>query len=279
MSSFLIVNKLSLYFFNLDMLFFLEYIPLKEYQLALIVFAWGFTGGLINNISSKWQIKKIYNLKKIEEGTVIFNTVHKINNKISKKLKVKPAQLHYYTSNEKNAFVCGFSKNNALLALSSNLLHSLSENELESVMYHEYAHIINGDMTTQQILEGVITSYLLFSSKIIQLALIKGSSISNSIFIIALGTVFEWFFLFLAKLFFLWFSRHRELVADKFAVQNQGSYFCLLSALQNISNQEESSTSNDLLGKKIFNIYEYKNDVLSTHPNFNNRVINIEKSI
>lgn len=278
MGSFVAISQLLL-LWNIDLFFFLKYIPLNKLQLLGVVFLWGLGGGLINSISSKWQIKKMYKLIPIKEGTVLFNSVIKINNKISKKLNIRPAEIFMYTSDEKNAFATGFSRNSALIGISSNLLYSLNENELEAILWHEYAHIVNGDMSTQQILEGVLQAYILFSSKLIQLSLFRGASVSGILTIIFMGTVFEWFFLFLAKLFFLWYSRHRELVADQFAVKKQGSAYNILNALNSLCNQEETSLSFLNLGKKFFNIYEYKNELISTHPSFKNRVINIEKSM
>ena len=278
------INNLLITYFNIDVFFFKKYLNINEIHILLILSTWGLIGGLINSLTSKWQIKKMYKLVKInKENTVLNQRLIKLNNKIAKKLNLKPAKLFMYISDEKNAFVTGAFKNQAMLVVSSNLLNSLSENELESVLWHEYAHIINGDMTTQQILEGIINSYLLFLSKTIQLYLIKNKlSINNPISItsiLVIGSITEWFLLFFAKLFFLWFSRNREFHADKFAVKNSGSGIGLLSALQNISYQPETSETNIALNKKIFNIYSYKNEILSTHPSLKNRVVNIEKSI
>ena len=73
---------------------------------------------------------------------------------------------------------------------------------------------------------------------------------------ITISNIIEWAFLLLAKLFFLWFSRYREIAADKFAIKHQGSGFGLMSALQNISHQPLTENSELTLNKKIFNIYK-----------------------
>ena len=143
--SFMLINTISSNFFNVDMLFFTEHINLSNIEIIALVSLWGGAGGIINSLTSKWQIKKIYSLEKISRPNSILNQrLIEINKKIANKLKIKPASLYSYKSEEKNAFVCGFFKNRAMLVVSSNLLYSLSENELEAVLWHEYAHIING---------------------------------------------------------------------------------------------------------------------------------------
>lgn len=278
MGSFALIHQ-GLLQWNMDILFFIKPLNLSVFELLSIVFAWGLVGGVINSITAKWQVKKIYNLEKIKSGTVLNNMVLDINHRIAKKLNIKPAEIFLFRSEEKNAFTSGFRRNGALIAISTNLLYSLKEKELEAILLHEYGHIVSGDMLTQQILEGVIQSYILFSSKVIQLSLIRGASLSSFATIIFMGTVFEWAFMFFAKLFFLWYSRHREFKADSFAVKMQGSALHIINSLNSLCHQEETASSAILLGKKFFSIYEYKNELLSTHPNFKNRLINIEKSI
>ena len=51
-----------------------------------------------------------------------------------------------YHSNDANAFATGATKNNSLVAISTGLLNSMTEEEAEAVLAHEVSHIANGDM-------------------------------------------------------------------------------------------------------------------------------------
>jgi heat shock protein HtpX len=44
-----------------------------------------------------------------------------------------------------NAFATGASRNNALVAVSTDLLHAMDRDEAEAVLGHEITHVANGD--------------------------------------------------------------------------------------------------------------------------------------
>ena len=49
---------------------------------------------------------------------------------------------------EVNAFATGPSRSRSLVAVSTGLLRSMGQGEMEGVLAHEVAHIANGDMVT-----------------------------------------------------------------------------------------------------------------------------------
>lgn len=63
-----------------------------------------------------------------------------------------------YHSNDANAFATGATKNNSLVAISTGLLNSMTEEEAEAVLAHEVSHIANGDMVTMTLLQGVLNT-------------------------------------------------------------------------------------------------------------------------
>lgn len=79
----------------------------------------------------------------------VWNTVHKIagNNNIN------VPEIGYYESTEANAFATGATKNKSLVAVSSGLLGAMEKNEIEGVIGHEMAHILNGDMVTLTLIQ------------------------------------------------------------------------------------------------------------------------------
>ena len=58
-------------------------------------------------------------------------------------------------------------KNNSLVAISTGLLNSMTEEEAEAVLAHEVSHIANGDMVTMTLLQGVLNTFVIFLSRVI----------------------------------------------------------------------------------------------------------------
>ena len=106
---------------------------------------------------SKWQAIRFMGVKLVSEndsqyGEVV-RKVHYLSNKAG--LPARP-EVGIYESAEVNAFATGPSKRNSLVAVSTGLLSSMNEQELEGVLGHEVAHIANGDMVTMSLLQGLV---------------------------------------------------------------------------------------------------------------------------
>ena len=54
-----------------------------------------------------------------------------------------------------------------LVAISTGLLNSMTEEEAEAVLAHEVSHIANGDMVTMTLLQGVLNTFVIFLSRVI----------------------------------------------------------------------------------------------------------------
>src|SRR5690606_25607180 len=68
---------------------------------------------------------------------------------------------------EPNAFATGAFKNDALVAVSTGLLSSMSEEEVAAVLGHEVAHVANGDMVTLTLIQGVVNTFVVFLSRVV----------------------------------------------------------------------------------------------------------------
>src|SRR6218665_1732774 len=66
-----------------------------------------------------------------------------------------------------NAFATGAFKNSALVAVSTGLLQNMTKEEVEAVIGHEVAHVANGDMVTMTLIQGVMTPFVVFLSRVI----------------------------------------------------------------------------------------------------------------
>lgn len=122
-----------------------------------------------------------------------------------------------FPSPQPNAFATGASRNKALVAVSTGLLDSMRENEVEAVLGHEIGHVANGDMLTLTLIQGVLNTFVLFLARVIGFAVDRvvlrneegigiGYFITTIVAQIVLGI--------LASIVVMWFSRQREFRAD-----------------------------------------------------------------
>jgi len=125
-----------------------------------------------------------------------------------------------------NAFATGAFKNSALVAVSTGLLQSMSQEEVEAVLGHEVAHVANGDMVTLTLIQGVVNTFVIFLSRVagffVDRVIFKtergvgpGFWITSIVFQIVLGI--------LASMIVAWFSRRREFRADAGSARYLGS--------------------------------------------------------
>ncbi len=131
-----------------------------------------------------------------------------------------------YHSNDANAFATGATKNNSLVAISTGLLNSMTEEEAEAVLAHEVSHIANGDMVTMTLLQGVLNTFVIFLSRVIANVVASSrngdeESRSSGIYFLV-SMVLEIVFGILASIIAMWFSRYREYRADAGSAQLVG---------------------------------------------------------
>jgi heat shock protein HtpX len=117
-----------------------------------------------------------------------------------------------------NAFATGMRRDAALVAVSTGLLRSLSQDEVEAVLGHEISHIANGDMVTLALIQGVVNTFVIFLARIV------GGIVDRAVFRSEDGRgpayfltvlVTELLLGVLASIIVLWFSRQREFRADR----------------------------------------------------------------
>ncbi len=115
-----------------------------------------------------------------------------------------------------NAFATGANRNEALVAVSSGLMQSMDEDEIEAVLGHEISHVANGDMVTLTLIQGVVNTFVMVFARVAASALSRGrdghgSGVTYFIAYMAAQAVLG----FLASFIVMWFSRYREYRADE----------------------------------------------------------------
>jgi heat shock protein HtpX len=140
-----------------------------------------------------------------------------------------------------NAFATGAFKNSALVAVSTGLLQSMNQEEVEAVLGHEIAHVANGDMVTLTLIQGVVNTFVIFLSRVVGFFVDRvifktergvgpGFFIASLVSQIVLGI--------LASMIVMWFSRRREFRADAGSVQYLGSSRPMINALAKLGGLE-----------------------------------------
>lgn len=195
----------------------LDYQSLLAY--ALIV---GFSGSLISLLLSKWMAKQAYAVQIIDQPSTqteawLIATIRKL----AGQMHIGMPEVGIYDSPEPNAFATGWSKNNALVAVSTGLLNRMDQEEIEGVLGHELSHVTNGDMVTLTLIQGVVNTFVIFFARIaaflVSQVFRRNDEEENAIggfAYYATATVFEILFGILASVIVMWFSRYREYRAD-----------------------------------------------------------------
>ena len=138
--------------------------------MGLLVFAAviGISGSFISLAMSKKMAKRATGAQVIDEPANegqrwLLDTVKSQADRAG----IGMPEVAIYTSPDMNAFATGMNKNNALVAVSTGLLTSMTRNEAEAVLAHEVTHVANGDMVTLALIQGVLNTFVVFISRII----------------------------------------------------------------------------------------------------------------
>ena len=191
--------------------------------IAVMSIVLGFAGSFISLMMSKRSAIKSMGVQLIENPTTkeerwLFNIVQRQAQRVG----IDMPDVGIFHANEPNAFATGARKNNALVAVSTGLLQHMTADEVEAVLGHEMAHVANGDMVTQTLLQGVMNTFVIFFSRVIAHLVNSvlsgnrqggGNSYGATYFIVSM--IAQVLLGFLASMVVMWFSRHREFHADK----------------------------------------------------------------
>jgi heat shock protein HtpX len=192
-------------------------------SLAIFALFYGFFGAFVSLFLSKWMAKRFHHMQMITVDTLMSATpaeklVYKTVEIIAQKNGITMPEVGIYQSPEVNAFATGATRNSSLVAVSTGLLNQMQADEVEGVVAHEMAHILNGDMVTMTLLQGVINAFVIFLSRalahVISMALRKDEEGSNGFVYFGITIVLEILLGILGSLVVMAYSRRREFAAD-----------------------------------------------------------------
>lgn len=280
-----IIVMASIIFFILESVFGVQissYANGNMLGLAIFALVYGFIGSFISLSISRWMAKKAYRIHLLEAETVasadaksqlVYNTV----SQIATANNITMPEVGIYESSEPNAFATGPSKNKSLVAVSTGLLTSMNESEIQGVVGHEMAHILNGDMVTMTLLQGIMNAFVIFFARIVanivMSAMRNDDGFSVGIYYLVV-IVLEIVFGALAMLILMKFSRWREYRADAGSSRYLGREK-MVAALQRLQQLKENAAFN---GKKTsFDPAKISNShsrtlLFSSHPPLQKRI-------
>lgn len=178
-------------------------------------------------------------------------------------------QLYYIPSNMVNAFAVG-TRDNAVIAVTDGLLHSLNQRELLAVLGHELSHVRNNDMWVMAIADLIsrLTSLLSLFGQLLLLLNLPLILLMPEVSINWLAILLLIFAPSLSALAQLGLSRIREYDADLGAARLTNDPQALASALLKIEQLSGSLFENIFLpGRRI-----PEPSLLRTHPSTEERV-------
>ncbi len=214
--------------------------------IAVFSLAIGFGGAFISLWMSKGAAKRSMGVQVIENPSSkqerwLFDVVKRQADKVG----IDMPEVGIFHEPSPNAFATGARKNDALVAVSTGLLENMTADEVEAVLGHEMAHVANGDMVTQTLLQGIMNTFVIFFSRVIAHLVNSvlsgnrqnggGSSYGMTYF--AVSMVAQILLGFLANMIVMWFSRYREFHADKGGADLAGreKMISALKALQRVN--------------------------------------------
>lgn len=244
-----------------------------------------FVGSTISLFISKWLAKTTYWVRVVtqadynslsEKEKLVFDVVKDL----SERNHIKMPEVGIYQSDEPNAFATWATKNSSLVAVSSGLLDSMSKEAIEWVVWHEMAHVLNGDMVTMTILQWILDTFVMFFAKVIARIVSNFVDEQYATWVrIWLDIVLQIVFWILASFIAMWFSRYREYKADAGSAYYVGKekMIAWLQALKDMKNKmHEADPKYASMQISAPNSKWLFSRLLSSHPELDDRIKALE---
>ena len=247
---------------------------------GLLVMAalFGFGGSIFSLLISKWMAKRstgaqVIETPRNEAEQWLVATVRRQ----AQAAGIGMPEVAIYDAPDINAFATGANRNNALVAVSTGLLHNMTRDEAEAVLGHEVAHVANGDMVTMALLQGVLNTFVIVLSRLVGRAIdgYLGNRDGNGIGYFASVFVLDMVFGLFASMIAMWFSRHREFRADAGGASLAGRHK-MIAALERLAQTHGAST----LPKQVaaFGISGGMSGLLRSHPPLEDRIAALRRA-
>lgn len=215
----------------------------------------------------------------------LFNVVEEM--KIAANLPHMP-KIYIIDDPAPNAFAAGIKTENSVIAVTAGLLGKLNRDELQGVVAHEMAHIINRDVLLMTFAGVTIGAITIISEVFLRSIIYGGSSRYKSkssekggqiqLIIMIVSLVFAILAPIMARLLYLGISRKREYLADASAVRLTRYPEGLASALEKISDNTVDLKKANSITAPMYIVNPLKpkgmrlSNLSSTHPPISERI-------
>ena len=241
----------------------------------------GMGGAFVSLAMSKWIAKMSTGAKVITQPSNaaeawLLSTVERE----ARAAGIGMPEVAVYDAPEPNAFATGMTKNSSLVAVSTGLLRSMNQDEIEAVLGHEVSHIANGDMVTLTLLQGVLNTFVIFLSRVVGYAIdsaMRGRDDRGGVGIgyYVSSIVLQIIFGIAASMIVAWFSRYREFRADAGGAHLAGKRK-MIAALQRLKAMHEPSSLPQAMA--AFGIAGGVANLFATHPPLEERIAALESA-
>ncbi len=211
-------------------------------RLLIISAVFGMGGSFISLMLSKFMAKRGMGVYVIEQpSNATEQWLVGVVQRQAEAAGIGMPEVGIFDSPDPNAFATGMSKDEALVAVSTGLLHNMSADEVEAVLGHEISHVANGDMVTLGLLQGVVNTFVYFLAHVIGFVVDRALTRSSDDGRSGVGPAFyitqmiaQLLLSVLATMIVMWFSRWREFRADAGGANlaGRGKMINALQALQ-----------------------------------------------
>ncbi len=254
-------------------------------QLVLFCLVWGFGGAFISLALSRVMAKWTMGVQIIPVDTAdphLRALLHRVHGFARGAGLTKMPEVGIYESPELNAFATGPTKNRSLVAVSSGLLESMNDREVDGVLAHEVAHIANGDMVTMTLVQGVVNAFVMFFARLAAFSLSQLVDEEKRPLVRLVSTIaFEMILGILGMIVVASFSRAREFRADSGGARLAGRD-AMVAALQklkyNFEGPEETEGTPAIAALKISGRASKFMSLFSTHPDLDVRIERLQRA-
>lgn len=281
--------NLSFAVYFLDFEYFLTFLSIDSGRFIGLIAFFSILGAISSFLFSEMIARFMLGVTLIKQPSTylekwLFTSVQRQ----SRQLGIVTPQIGVFYASDLNAFTAGWGQKHAMFAVSSGLLESLDQDELEAVIGHELAHIENGDMVSLAMAQGMVVSLTVLPARLFGFvidSLIFRRSSQGGIAYLCVYWLCMILMGLLPHFIVMWFSRQREFSADvKSASLNGGEK--MISALQRLSNNKQHplflkqitsfGMTSVVLEGLVDNMGSIKN-IFSSHPPLNKRIHVIKK--
>lgn len=243
---------------------------------ALLVYSAviGFSGSIISLLLSKFMAKRSMGVHVIKQASnETERWLVQVVEHQAERANIGMPEVGIFDHPSPNAFATGWNKNNALIAVSTGLLQSMTKNEIEAVLAHEVSHVSNGDMVTLTLIQGVVNTFVVFLSRVI------GHVVDRVVFKVERGhgpafwivsIIAQIILGIFASMIVMWFSRYREFKADaggaKLAGRNN-----MVAALKRLEQNQDAPSLPDEMAAFAISAGKVQK-LFSSHPPLEERI-------